>query len=170
MIKVNGQPKTQWCMAYERANASLKLPQKFSKNFIDPSLTMATGKQLNSLNIYLEKRYLTNNIVVEKFENIIGMNLKYVENLPTEWASSESEIAITNKVEINGTTYTSGLYIVIDVTNAGYTFGRIEFIIVENLEPLFVLSIFETIEFDENRLLHFISVVPGCVDVMWFTR
>lgn len=58
---------------------------------------------------------------------------------------------------MNGTEYRNGAFVVLDIEDSGYLFGKIQFVICENeRKPLLVTTLYSTVEFDHRSYCYIV--------------
>lgn len=151
IIRKNGPIKTFWCMAYERKNGLLKLPSHIMKNYRAPQQTLAYRMQCMALSNIVEKRYIRDFITTGKRYSMNIDELQNVENINEFFAAlneNENSVSVFKKLICNGIEYRVGSYVIVRQSEYGYVFGKIVSIIYKSEKsPVFVLNMFDTVEF-----------------------
>jgi len=159
IMLLNGPIRTFWCMSYERMNGLFKLPSHIMKNFKDPQQTLAMRRQYSALEFVIENRFNRNFVEIGRTEMVPLEDISEADNFNDHFLNfSEKEIVVASKVTVNGTQYRNGGFVVVGFDEIGYTFGKIQFVVCDDIDnPLLFTTQYRTSDFDSRRFAYMIE-------------
>ena len=152
IVRKNGPMRNYWAMNYERLNGAIKKPAHTMNNFKDPIKTLAFKRQSAMLHAQLSKKTLRDAVEIGAISKIPLKNFPQAELLKF-FRPSEETIQVSTKITINGVLYSAGMFMAMEKISENnlLAFAKIDRIICEDCNnPLFALSAYSTIEFDQH--------------------
>ena len=170
----NGALRNFWCMNFERCNGAIKLPSHIINNFRDPQYTLAYRHQCVALNNLLQNAYNRNFVSVSKITQISLEDISQAQHFSLHFEFTDDEpnvIDVCNKITYNGAEYRSGTFVIVGYEGQGYSFGKINLVICDDLEnPLLLVSLFKSVEFDDFSFCYSVQeIIPSELRLCKFT-
>ena len=158
IIRKNGAPKNFSVLNYERMNGAVKKPAHTMNNFRNPPKTLAYKSQCSAWHAQLNKEMLCESITFGLLFQCTRRDLP--ANIPNLYQEKPT-ITIFYKMSLNNTHYWKEVFVVLKASTTpskGLVFGEIGCVICEEeTSPLFVLTLYTTVEFCNDSFCYVIE-------------
>ena len=158
IVRKNGPPKHFWAMAFERKNGQIKRPSHCMNNFQNPLLTLCNRIQGHALYSQLYSGLLYDRVSIYSSHEILLEDYPHLDLEPYLLHHDQLTIDVTDYVIVKGTEYRKGYFVIIEMAERGYLFGKIVTIICDNPNvPILMLNVFITCDFDYHSFSYRVS-------------
>lgn len=159
-------------MGFERLNGTIKKPSHIINNFRNPQKTLAYRQQCSTLSALLGKE-LTRKVVTATRSQFFDLdelgNATWIDIVRSKINPDSEGVELSEKVKVNSTEYRKGSFVLLSPSGQpqGFIFGKIICIVRDDPQtPLLVLSLHETLFFDQNTFSHrVVQTVPSQTQV-----
>jgi hypothetical protein len=137
-------------MNFERMNGAVKLPAHIIQNFRDPQQTLAYRSQCAALHNFIEGKHNRNFVYVKRISEIPVNSFELADNFDNfRDLFVNDSVSIASKIIVNAVEYRDGIFVILGPSDYGYLFGKIQFIICNDLNSLLLFcSVYTTNHFD----------------------
>ena len=140
--------RTFWTMNFERLNGKIKAPSHIINNFRNPQL-LVFRRQCATFNktLCLKDSVCVNSTIESYISDFLNVDM-----ISSFFDSSAEEIvSLTDSIKINGVNYIVGLFVIVEKSDQGFNFGKIEKIVFKNIDdPVLLVCLYNTETFDNH--------------------